>query len=70
MSTISYNALASYVMLQTNLLFVTLRDETCLTDSIKLDFGRTRNVGYFEKKNGSKSNNPQYFSAELQRKVS
>jgi len=56
MSTISHNALTSYVMLQINLLFVTLRDETCLTDSIKLDFGCTRNVGYFEKKKNTDKN--------------
>jgi len=48
MSTLSYNVLVSYFILQNNLLFITLRDETCLTDSIKLDFGWTRNVDYFE----------------------
>ena len=70
-STLSYNVLASYFMLQNNLLFITLRDETCLTDSIKFDFGCTRNEDYFgKKKHGSKLNNPQYFNAGLQRKVS
>lgn len=51
MPNLSYNILANYFILKNNLLFVTLRDETCLTDSIKLDFGCTRNVDYFEKKN-------------------